>query len=193
MAYSSKGITEFMKAALRDPRQVSTIFPSLRFLAQALIHHSQMGPGDSVLELGCGSGAITRHILDHRDQWASYQGVEIDSQLVEYLRQSFPGESFLQASADQLAPSIPDRSVDVVISSLPWTMFPEELQKGIIEEIVRVLKPEGRLSTFLCLHALTYPGANRVKKLFQESFSHVEKREFIARNIPPAVVYLARH
>ncbi len=178
-----------MKAALRDPKNVSTIFPSLKYLALSLIEQSGMKEGHNVLELGCGSGAITKHILAKQDSLAAYVGVEIDKQLVQFLRTSYPGTQFLDASADDLKASVADASIDTVICSLPWTLFPQELQESIIKEILRVLKPGGQFTTFLCLHSLTYPGAPRIKKLFSQHFSKFEKRVTITRNIPPANVY----
>ena len=83
MEKNMSGFKEFVKAALRDPKNVSTIFPSLKFLAQSLIKHAGMAEGHHVLELGCGSGAITRHILSQRSELASYVGVEIDEDLVK--------------------------------------------------------------------------------------------------------------
>lgn len=189
MDNSASGFKEFVKAAFRDPRNVSTIFPSLKYLAQALIRHSEMGEGHHVLELGSGSGAITHHILKRRSELASYTGIEIDKNLVSYLQNKYPNEKFLALSADNLKEHIPDESMDTVICSLPWTMFAGDMQEAITKEILRVLKPGGHFTTFLCIHALSYPGAPRAKKVFKEAFSKFEKCESIARNIPPANVY----
>ncbi len=189
MDKSPNGFKEFVKAAFRDPKNVSTIFPSLKYLAQALIRHAEVGAGDHVLELGCGSGAITRQILKQRSQLGSYLGVEIDTDLVDFLKHSYPDETFLAISADHLGEHIKDESIDAVICSLPWTMFAGDLQESITQEILRILKPGGKFTTFLCIHALSYPGAPRAKKVFQDAFSQFEKCESIARNIPPANVY----
>lgn len=190
MDNNANGFKEFVKAALRDPKNVSTIFPSLKFLAQALIRHADMAPGQDVLELGCGSGAITRHILNQRSQLASYTGVELDTSLVDFLRLSFPEELFLNISADDLSGHIKDESMDRVICSLPWTLFPSQLQESIVKEMFRVLRPGGKFTTFLCIHSLAYPGAPRARRIFKQHFTGFEKRETIARNIPPANVYL---
>lgn len=190
MVNETNGFKEFLKAAFRDPKNVSTIFPSLKYLAQSLVRHADIKPGQHVLELGCGSGAITRYILAHRDKMASYTGVEIDSDLVGFLDRTYPNENFLVASAADLSSSIADESMDAVICSLPWTLFPRELQEAITQEIMRVLKPGGKFTTFLCIHSLTYPGAPRAKRIFKEHFAGFTKMEAIARNIPPANVYL---
>ena len=192
MLKNENGFKEFVKAAFRDPKNVSTIFPSLRFLAKSLIKHSDMAAGHSVLELGCGSGAITRHILSERASLKNYIGIEIDSDLVDFLKKSYPNETFLAASADNLKEHIPDESIDTVICSLPWTLFAGDLQESITQEMHRVLKPGGKFTTFLCLHSLSYPGAPRAKKIFRQHFAGFEKRETIARNIPPANVYMGQ-
>lgn len=192
MNKNTSGFKEFVKAAFRDPKNVSTIFPSMKFLAQSLINHADMGPGQDVLELGSGSGAITRYIMQERAQLKSYTGVEIDQGLVEFLQQTYPNERFLNISADDMKEHIPDNSIDTVICSLPWTLFAGDLQESITREVIRVLKPGGKFTTFLCLHSLTYPGAPRAKKIFQQNFAGFQKKETIARNIPPANVYMGQ-
>lgn len=181
---------ELFKAALKDPMNVSTIFPSMQFLANALIHHSGMAPGHKVLELGCGSGAVTQHILKRREQLASYTGVELDQGLVEFLRNQYPNTTFLNESAADLSQHFADNSVDTIVSTLPWTLFSSELQEQTLKEIIRILKPGGKFTTFLCLHSLTYPGAPRAKSYFKRHFSSFEKKQTIALNIPPANVYM---
>ena len=113
-------------------------------------------PDECAVEVGCGSGAITRHIMTDRASLASYTGVEIDADLVEYLKRTFPKGKFIATSADDLTAHIPDGSIDTVICSLPWTLFAGDLQESITREIIRVLKPGGKFTTFLCLHSLTY-------------------------------------
>lgn len=186
------GFKEFIKAAFRDPRNVSTIFPTLRFLGQALVDEAQLKPSDRVLELGCGSGAITRQILANKHNFGEFTGVEIDPHLVDYLKGAFPGENFIAASAADLKEHIPDESIDAVICSLPWTIFAGDLQESIVDEILRVLKPEGRLSTFMCIHTMSFPGSARAKEIFAAKFASFEKKRSIAANLPPANVYLCR-
>lgn len=191
MEEKTNGFKEFVRAALKDPKNVSTIFPTMKYLARSLIAHSGMAPGHRVLELGCGSGAITRFILERSHEIESYVGVERDKNLVDFLKKEYPGQTFLNVSADKLKGHIEDESIDVVISSLPWTMFAKELQESIVQEIIRVLKPGGQFSTYICLHSLPYPGAPRAKKFFNDYFTGFEKKQTVARNLPPANIYLA--
>ena len=183
------GFKVFLKAGLRAPMTVSTIFPSLKPLGRSLIKHSGMKPGHRVLELGCGNGAVTRLIMEKRKELNSYTGVEIDENLVHFLKSQYPNENFINRSAQSLGEIIKDESIDSMVCTLPWTLFPMDLQEDILREIIRVLKPGMSFSTFLCLHALAYPGAPRVKKLFKRELSEFKKKETITANIPPANVY----
>ena len=185
----SNGFLEFIMAAVKNPRSVSTPFPTLKFLAQALIKHSKLSSEHSVLELGCGTGAITKHILES-GPLKSYMGVEISSDMISYLQNTFPDNTFIKASADNLEGYVADDSIDIVISSLPWTMFSEPVQEAIIKEIIRVLKPGGHFATFICLHALPLPSATRVQKLYTQHFSQFDYGETISRNLLPPMFML---
>ena len=185
----NSGILEFIKAAVKDPKSVSTVFPTMRFLAQALVDNSELNSKQSVVELGCGTGAITKYILNVAHP-QSYLGVELSTDLVSFLNETYPQSKFIAQSAHDLSGHVADASVDVVIASLPWTMLPRDLQEAIAREILRILKPGGKFTTFICVHALAYPGASRVQKLFRNHFSEFEYCETISRNIPPANVYL---
>ena len=127
--------------------------------------------------------------MEKRKELNSYTGVEINKKLVHFLKSRYPNEIFINQSAQSLKGIIKDESIDSVICTLPWTLFPMELQEDILNEIIRVLKPGMGFSTFLCLHALAYPGASRIKKLFKREFSEFKKKETITVNIPPANVY----
>ena len=192
MNEKAMGWQEFVKAALRDPKNVSTPFPSSKALAEAMIEASQLRFNDRVLELGSGSGAITQSIAARGNLISNFLGVELDPQLVNYLKVSYPKLDFVQASATDLSEHVADQSVDRVISSLPWSLFNKEMQLQILSEIHRVLKPGGTFVTFLCLHAQVYPGGLRVKKLFNSHFKSFERHAMVGMNIPPAGVYRAK-
>ncbi|MED0668798.1 hypothetical protein P4S95_00990 [Aneurinibacillus aneurinilyticus] len=76
-----------------------------------------------------------------------------------------------------------EKSADVIISGLPFTVFPKELTTQIMNEVIKSLKPGGLFITFqYSLH---------MKKRLQADFSTIELR-FVPFNIPPAFVYICR-
>ena len=52
-------------------------------VVRRIVHSLQLGPGDVLLEIGCGTGALTRQLIGKPRQ---YVGVELDASLFESLR-----------------------------------------------------------------------------------------------------------
>jgi phosphatidylethanolamine/phosphatidyl-N-methylethanolamine N-methyltransferase len=184
------GFKEFVGAALRNPKSVSTLFPTMSTLSKSLVHLGQVGDTTDVLELGAGSGAITEYIIQAQPR--SFLGVELDPKLVDYLEKKYHPHPFLRASAADLKQDVASESRDVVISSLPWTLFEQDLQQSIADEIIRVLRPGGVFLTFICLHSLAYPGARRARSIFEKNFTEINCQKTVVQNLPPANIYLAR-
>lgn len=180
---------EFVKAALRNPLEVSTIFPTSHALAETLLNHADIARADRVVELGCGTGAITEHLEPKLARPDSYFGVELDAQMVEYLRENYPDLKFEIGFAENISEWLAEASVDVVVSSLPWTVFDFATQRRTIDAIVRVLKPGGSFLTYICANALLMPRARSFLKLLHSEFEFVHRSPLEWRNIPPAFVY----
>lgn len=183
---------EFVKAALRRPLDVSTIFPTSRALAETMLDLADVPRSESVVELGAGTGAITKHLETRLARPASYVGVELDPKMVDFLRTEFPRLRFESGLAESIGEWVPEGSVDTIISSLPWTMFSPEVQARTIAAITKALKPNGgRFLTYVCANAMLYPQAKTLIKLMRENFRDVHRSDLEWRNIPPAFVFRA--
>jgi phospholipid N-methyltransferase len=182
---------EFVKAAIRDPFRVSTIFPTSKALAETLLDQTQLESCQSVVELGAGTGAITRH-LRRRIQNNSYLGIELDHEMVIFLREKFTDLKFQEGRAEDLLRWVLPHSVNVIVSSLPWTIFDEGTQKRTLAAISGALQPNGVFLTYLCANALWYPQAKVFLSRLETNFSSVKKSRLEWRNIPPAYVFRAQ-
>ena len=180
---------EFVKAALRRPLEVSTVFPTSRPLAEKLLSFADLKNADHVVELGSGTGAITQHLEPRLKPRASFLGIEIDEPMVKYLREKFPKLRFEAGPADMLSQLVPASSVDAVVSSLPWTIFPDEVQSSTINAISHALKPSGVFVTYICANALWYPQARAFTRKLETTFRDVHRSDLEWRNIPPAFVF----
>jgi phosphatidylethanolamine/phosphatidyl-N-methylethanolamine N-methyltransferase len=180
---------EFLKAALRRPMEVSTVFPTSKYLAEALLSYADLASARSVAELGPGTGAITRYLQPKLIDGASYIGIEIDKPMVDYLKLQYPKMRFEVGLAETLSTLVPPGSVDAVVSSLPWTIFPSEMQERTVKAIVKALKPGGVFVTYVCVNALVYPQAKSFINRLSENFREVHRGDLEWRNIPPAFVY----
>ena len=184
----SKGTLEFMKAAFKNPWTVSTVFPSYSFLCKALVDCAKIQLHGRVVELGCGTGSVTRFILKKGDL-DFYLGVEVDGSLVDFLRKSYPGFEFLQERAHNLGDHVPDSSIDSVIATLPFTLMDSSSLEETLREVRRILKPGGSLVFFITHHMLFTPRGIRVQKLFHKLVGTLEKDKDIFFNLPPARVF----
>lgn len=181
---------EFIKAALRNPFQISTIFQTSPWLSEALLREVSLEDAKLVLELGPGAGAVTEPLLARLPPDSKYIGIELNSHLVQYLHKKYPDRDFLEGSAE-LAANVAAKHgpIDAIVSSLPWTIFPADLQEQIIESIHQALRPGGIFATYVCINASLYPAAKNLKKILYSKFKQVHKSPIEWRNIPPAFVY----
>lgn len=187
----ASGWIAFIKAALKNPLEVSTIFPTRPALARRMLTTVGLNQGDKLLvEVGTGTGAITRFMEPMIQNRSRYLGIEINPDLIKYLREHFPYLRFECAPAQDVARLAGKESANVVVSSLPWTMFSQEVQEATLSAIHEVLVPGGHFVTFICLNSEVYPSARHFKNLMRKNFARFEKREVEWKNIPPATVYL---
>lgn len=185
-------VIEFVKAAIRNPKEVCTVFPTSKFLAAKLLNEVEIKPDSYVVEVGAGTGAITEPLLERlSNPRQQYLGIEIVEPMVQFLKKSFPRLNFAQGSVQGMEKLLNDRRADAVVSSLPWTIFDLEQQKQGVESIYRSLKKGGTFVTYMCLNSAWYPQAKSFQEMLAKNFSHVEKTAVEWRNMPPAFVLKA--
>lgn len=180
---------EFLKAAARRPLGVATVFPTSRALAARLARAAALHPGEPVLELGAGTGAITRHLADAAG--TRLTALEIDPEMVRFLQARFPAVRAVCASAEGLASVVEPGTVGAVVASLPWTMLPILTQERIFAAVRSALVPGGVFATYLCLNAYLHPKARTFRSRLRAWFPVVEEGPVEWRNLPPAVPWFA--
>jgi len=116
-------------------------------LRQQNIELAQLQPGERVLEVGCGTGVITLLAKARVGPTGQVYGIDPAAPMIQRARakaarQGLPID-FQIGSIEQLA--FPDHSFDVVLSSFMMHMVPDKVKRRGLTEIVRVLKPGGRL------------------------------------------------
>lgn len=175
----------FVRAALRRPLVVATPFPTSAVLARWMV--ADIDPDEVVVELGPGTGAITRFLAPRPD----YLGVEVDPCLATALRARLPTMRVVNAPAEELAAYVETGSVDVVISSLPWSVLPVATSEAVLEAVAQALAPRGRLTTYLCAHTAWLPGARGFLRALRQRFPRVRAGPLVWRNVPPALLIRA--
>ena len=96
-------------------------------------------PGERVLDLGCGTGHLTRKVAD---AGAAVVGIDSSSEMVGRARQEYPGLDFLCADARALPFST---AFDAVLSNAVLHWIDDGDQDAAIGSIHEALRPGGRL------------------------------------------------
>lgn len=181
---------EFVKAAIRNPLEVATIFPTSKALAERLLDSADIERPGSVAEIGFGTGAITKYLAPRLKDPKRYLGIELNGDMVHYMRQNFPELRFEEGPAESLPQLAGAGKVTTVVSSLPWTVFSPEIQKRTLQGVYDALAENGRFVTYVCVNAMWYPQAQHFGGLLHGMFRSVVKSPIEWKNVPPAFVYV---
>ncbi|PVZ08480.1 phospholipid N-methyltransferase [Actinomycetospora cinnamomea] len=191
-----RDLVTFLSSAVRSPAVIGAVAPSGRALSDLL---ASVVPADGrpvVVELGPGTGVVSGAVRRRLPLGGRHLAVEIDPGMVEHLRGTRPWLEVVQGDAADLQKLLADAGVDrvdAVVSGLPWTLFPENAQRGIIEQVTRVLAPGAPFTTFAYSHVRVLPTQRRFRAVLEEAFSEVRVTPTVWRNLPPALAYQCRH
>ncbi len=174
----------FLARWLRSPRHIGAIAPSSRFLGRAMARLIDLDSDLPVVELGGGTGSITRALLAAGLPPRRLIVVERDEALHQLLSARFPGVTVLKGDAAELVALLRGQGVHeaaAVISGLPLLAMPKPVRERIADQCFALLGSERPLLQFTYGLVSPLPFAEcRVK-------GHVATR--VWRNLPPAAVW----
>jgi ubiquinone/menaquinone biosynthesis C-methylase UbiE len=118
-----------------------------RELRQRTITLAELLPGETVLDVGCGTGTLAIEAQRHVGHAGRVVGIDPSSEQIarahaKAARRNVPVE-FQVGVIEQLA--FPDQTFDLVLSTLMMHHLPASLKRQGLVEIARVLKGGGRL------------------------------------------------
>lgn len=185
----------FLVAALRRPATMGAVTPSSERLAGVLASIVPSEGKPVVVELGPGTGAVSTVISRRLPEGARHLAVELDPDMVAYLRRTLPDLEVVPGNAAQLSTLLAENDVigvDAVICGLPWALFDDPTQAEILGGIGRAIGSTGAFTTFAYLHGMTLGAARRFRRTLRERFDEVLVTATVWRNMPPAFVYVCR-
>src|SRR5216683_1424151 len=116
-------------------------------LRQTTADLAQLQPGETVLDVGCGTGTLALVAKERVGATGLVSGIDPSAQLLTRARRKAARRgleiNFQLGVIEQLP--FPDQSFDVVLSTLMMHHLPDDLKRQGLAEIARVLKPGGRL------------------------------------------------
>src|SRR5919108_3241 len=183
---------EFLGTFLRKPARTGSFAPSSPSPARAMLYGCNLSDARTVVELGPGTGAFTRLILDRIGKRTLFIALELDARQVRRLRERFPGLNVYHDSAEAIQRYLAQhrrRKTDYIVSGLPWANMRVNVRERILEAVLASLAPDGLFSTFTYVHACWLPSARRFRRRLEERFADVKTSRIIWKNAPPAFVY----
>jgi len=111
------------------------------------LRYAALKPGERVLDVGCGTGVLTRLAAEIVGQEGRAVGIDVAPMMISIAKENATREKirtdFRVATIENLP--FEDNSFDCVLSSLMIHHLPPDLKLTGLTEVYRVLKPGGRL------------------------------------------------
>jgi len=122
-----------------DPEQ--SVLSNQILFERIVANDLQLRPGDKVLELGCGCGAIAEHIAELTG--ATPYGINLDRSQIEkaWRNPNLPRDQFTVGDLNMVL-EFDDESFDAIYAIQPMTYISDHART--FSEAMRVLKPGGR-------------------------------------------------
>jgi ubiquinone/menaquinone biosynthesis C-methylase UbiE len=119
----------------------------LRRVRESVLKMSELKRGESILDVGCGTGTLALEAYEVVGTTGRVVGVDPAPRQVDRARDKARRRGvavdFQLGAIEQLR--FPDGSFDVVTSTLMMHHLPDGLKRRGLSEIARILKPDGRL------------------------------------------------
>jgi phosphatidylethanolamine/phosphatidyl-N-methylethanolamine N-methyltransferase len=179
---------KFFQGFIKNPLKVGAISPSSTDLALKMIEDVKANRENAVVEIGCGTGAITKYLQDIIPDRESFIGIEIDKDFVKNLEKDYPELGFVCGDACKTTEIIKEiglRKVSYVISGLPFVVLPKEVRKGILSEVDKLMQNGCLFRTFQYAHGYYLPPAVRFREELDKKYGKCERSDLIMKNIPP--------
>jgi phospholipid N-methyltransferase len=153
-----------------------------------------------VVEVGPGTGVMTRALLEMIPFEATLLAFEINPRFSHYLKSNVPDSrlEIIDASAESFRAEVHrhghDR-VDAVVSSLALGFMPASQRQAFLSEVGNLLDEHGVFTQYQYIHSLQMKNG-QVRRFDLEHllrhYFHSVQRTMIWRNLPPAFVFVCK-
>jgi phosphatidylethanolamine/phosphatidyl-N-methylethanolamine N-methyltransferase len=179
----------FLFSMLAKPGIIGAVAPSSPALAKRMASFVDPEREGLILEIGPGTGPVTKALLERGIAPERLVLVEYETQFCDLLARRFPGVKIVQGDAyalkDTLAGHI-DGPVSAAVSSLPLLVRPEEDRFRLLTQAFDIMGPEGIFIQF------TYGLAVKPMPIYGEAAGGAfagKGSAPVILNIPPARVW----
>jgi phosphatidylethanolamine/phosphatidyl-N-methylethanolamine N-methyltransferase len=179
----------FLKTLVAAPRLTGAVVPSGRALARAMAAAIGSPLHGLIVELGPGTGPVTRSLIEAGAAPRRLVLVEYDSGFCRLLRRRFSPAAIVQGDAYDLPRALAPfagQPIAAVVSSLPLLNQPPPRREKLIGDAFALMGPSGVFVQF------TYGLLSPIpREVCANRYSAVRSRPILL-NLPPAFVWAYR-
>jgi phosphatidylethanolamine/phosphatidyl-N-methylethanolamine N-methyltransferase len=193
----------FMQTGFRQIDKNASLFPSSRFLVEAMVAPVGVEHARCIVELGPGTGALTKVILAKMHPDAHLHAIELDGELLRTTTKLVNDPRLRPhhgsaAEAVKLVRASGCTHSSAIISSLGLALMTDALRANVLSEACELLTPDGIFAQY------SYPAARVITYQFKQGFTRFHGRKLLEEyfrdvrskvvwlNMPSAVVYTCR-
>ena len=174
----------------KDLKQVGAIAPSSKFLAKDLVAKLRQRTSDThcpplnILEIGAGTGPLTKQITKHLRPKDNLDIVEIHEKFYQIIKEKYQQTNIHIHNRDILNFK-PGHQYNFIFSSLPYENMPEKISQQIWKKKLDLCCPDAHISYFKYLKFRNFKSdfEEKVVKQFGQN------KKFVFLNLPPAKIY----
>ena len=177
----------FLRQYLSEPLGTGSITPSSKRLAQLMVGHLDLEPGEVVVELGPGTGVFTRALLEHGVLPQNLILVEFNPDFANFLRNEFPEVRIVQGDAcalPQLLAALGQGKVKRIVSGIPLRSLKPAQRELITIAIANTLEAGGVAVQFTYFKTAPLPAS-----VANDHGLSGRQVAVALRNVPPAFVW----
>ncbi len=177
------GVGLFLRRWIANPLQMGSIVPSSPALCRRVVQQVRRAPAEFVVELGAGTGVVSRALLAGGVPPERLVVVEIVPDMAQHLRDVLPGVLVIEGDARALPDLLPSGchgQVGTVICGIPLVLLPVAEQRRFLDAMQAVAPGRGFLHYSYCA---TSPLPSKKHGLA------ARREAWTPLNIPPASVW----
>jgi len=125
-----------------------------------------VGPGQRVLDVACGTGVLAMAAAERVGPAGKVVGLDVNEDMLKVARRKSERIEWKEGRAESLG--FPDASFDAVVSQFGFMFFTDRV--AALREMMRVLRPGGRLAVAVCDSLERSPGYAALAELLQRLF-----------------------
>lgn len=177
----------FIRVMLDEPKAVGAVLPTSSKLAKKMARLANNRAELPVLELGPGTGVITKALLDHNIKPQDLYSIEYSDKFYGFLKKEYPGVNFIHGDAFNLKKTfesvdLENKTFDCAISGLPLLNFPVSERIKYIDQLLDWVTPGRPVIQFS--YGLSSPVPEK-----QANFK-VQRYATVMGNLPPARIWI---